>query len=205
MTMPRDFGFGDEALMLRDAARRFFQTNMPADRLHRLVAANPDPAREPECAWDRGLWQQMAELGWLGLFFPEDVGGLGLSFFDASLVLQKLATTLVPESERVLGTLAAASDALYFDVRDGNVKKLLKLAYADGAQPQEVALPVLGSFGFGGVQATLPGVLLDLESWTRARQIFSSCSYSTMSCGKMPVASSCRTNTRRRLSGGRSP
>jgi prolyl oligopeptidase len=83
------------------------------------------------------------------------------------------ATTLVPESERVLGTLAAASDALYFDVRDGNVKKLLKLAYADGAQPQEVALPVLGSFGFGGVQATLPGVLLDLESWTRARQIFS--------------------------------
>jgi prolyl oligopeptidase len=83
------------------------------------------------------------------------------------------ATTLVPESERVLGTLAAASDALYFDVRDGNVKKLFKLAYADGAQPQEVALPVLGSFGFGGVQATLPGVLLDLESWTRARQIFS--------------------------------
>jgi prolyl oligopeptidase len=83
------------------------------------------------------------------------------------------ATTLVPESERVLGTLAAASDALYFDVRDGNVKKLFKLAYADGAQPQEVAMPVLGSFGFGGVQATLPGVLLDLESWTRARQIFS--------------------------------
>ena len=67
MSMPRDFGFGDEALMLRDAARRFFQTNMPADRLHRLVAANPDPAREPECAWDRGLWQQMAELGWTGL------------------------------------------------------------------------------------------------------------------------------------------
>ncbi len=83
------------------------------------------------------------------------------------------ATTLVPESTRVLGTLAAAADALYFDVRDGNVKKLFKLAYRDGAQPQELALPVLGSFTFGGVQPTLPGLLLELESWTRARQIFS--------------------------------
>jgi hypothetical protein len=50
----------------------------------------------------------------------------------------------------VLGGLVAAADALYFDVRDGNVKKLFKLAYTDGAQPQEVVLPVQGSFGFGG-------------------------------------------------------
>jgi prolyl oligopeptidase len=82
------------------------------------------------------------------------------------------AATLVPESSRVLGTLAAAADAVYFDVRDGNVKKLYKLAAGDGAQPQEVALPVLGSFAFGGVNPTLPGLLLELESWTRARQIF---------------------------------
>lgn len=81
------------------------------------------------------------------------------------------AETLVPESTRVLGGLAAAADAVYFDVRDGNVKKLFKLAAAEGAQPQEVALPVLGSFTFGGVDPALPGVLLELESWTRARRI----------------------------------
>lgn len=83
------------------------------------------------------------------------------------------AATLLPESARVLGTLAAAADAVYLDVRDGNVKKLFKLAPTEGAQPQEVALPVQGSFGFAGVEPTLPGLLLDLQSWTRARQIFS--------------------------------
>jgi prolyl oligopeptidase len=82
------------------------------------------------------------------------------------------AATLVPESARVLGSLAAAADAAYLDVREGNVKKLFKLAAADGAPPQEVPLPVLGSFSFGGIDAALPGVLLELESWTRARQIF---------------------------------
>jgi prolyl oligopeptidase len=82
------------------------------------------------------------------------------------------AATLVSESSRVLGTLAAAADAVYFDVRDGNVKKLFRLSLAEGARPQEVALPVLGSFSFSGVDPTLPGLLLELESWTRARQIF---------------------------------
>ena len=71
MSVPRDFGFGDEAVMLRDAARRFFQANMPADRLHRLVAADADPGRTPGCAWEPELWRQMAELGWTGVAVPE--------------------------------------------------------------------------------------------------------------------------------------
>jgi prolyl oligopeptidase len=94
------------------------------------------------------------------------IGGRLEGFSPAS------AATLVPESPRVLGALATAADAVYLDVRDGNVKKLFKLA-AGGAQPQEVALPVQGSFGFTGVNPALPGVMLDLQSWTRARQIYS--------------------------------
>ena len=88
------------------------------------------------------------------------------------------ATLLVPESARVLSGIAAASDALYLEARDGNVKRLYKLAHADGAgpapTPQEVPLPVVGGFSFGGgsARADLPGVLLDLQGWTRARQIY---------------------------------
>ncbi len=88
------------------------------------------------------------------------------------------ATLLVPESARVLSGIAAASDALYLEARDGNVKRLYKLAHGDGAgpapTPQEVPLPVVGGFSFGGgsARADLPGVLLDLQGWTRARQIY---------------------------------
>ncbi|MDO9073737.1 MAG: prolyl oligopeptidase family serine peptidase [Rubrivivax sp.] len=90
-----------------------------------------------------------------------------LSSFDPAT-----AQVLVPESARVLTDIAAAQDALYLQARDGNVQRLLKLAYADGATPQEVQLPVLGAYGFAGAQPDLPGVLIDLQSWTRERQVY---------------------------------
>jgi prolyl oligopeptidase len=82
------------------------------------------------------------------------------------------ATVLVPESQRVLTGIASAMDGLYLEARDGNIKRLFKLAHSDGAQPQEVALPVLGSFSMSSVSPDQPGLLLDLQSWTRARQIY---------------------------------
>jgi prolyl oligopeptidase len=84
------------------------------------------------------------------------------------------AQVLMPEGPRVLAGIAAADDALYVEAREGNVKKLLRIAHRDGAAPQEVALPVQGAFALGAnsARADLPGVLLDLESWTRARQLY---------------------------------
>lgn len=82
------------------------------------------------------------------------------------------ATVLVAESQRVLTGIASAMDGLYLEARDGNVKRLFKLAHADGAQPQEVPLPVLGSFSMSSVRTDQAGLLLDLQSWTRARQIY---------------------------------
>jgi len=43
------------------------------------------------------VWKEMAGLGWLGLAYPESVGGMGMRFFDQALVIEKLGTTLVPE------------------------------------------------------------------------------------------------------------
>ena len=83
------------------------------------------------------------------------------------------ATVLLPESERVLAGIGAAEDALYIEARDGNIKRLYKRAHADGAPVQEVPLPVIGAFTLGsGARADLPGGWLDLQSWTRARQIY---------------------------------
>ncbi len=84
------------------------------------------------------------------------------------------ARVLVPESEQVLTGLAVASDALYVAARAGNLKQLLRRAHRDDAPTEEVPLPVLGAFNLGGnsARADLPGVLLDLDSWTRARQLY---------------------------------
>ncbi len=82
------------------------------------------------------------------------------------------ASVLVPETTRVLTGIASAMDGLYLEARDGNIKRLFKLAHADGAQLQQVSLPVLGSFTMTSVRTNQPGLLLDLQSWTRARQIY---------------------------------
>jgi prolyl oligopeptidase len=89
------------------------------------------------------------------------------------------AQVAVPASERVLTGLAAAKDALYMEARDGNIKRLFKLAYASGAQPQEIKLPVEGAFNLAGDESNwsaadprFDGVIVDLQSWTRARQIY---------------------------------
>src|SRR5439155_23553320 len=53
------------------------------------------------------------------------------------------ATTVVPASDRVLTNFAAAKDALYIEVRDGNVKRLLRRTWGSPAA-QAVAVPVEG-------------------------------------------------------------
>ena len=89
------------------------------------------------------------------------------------------ARVVVPASDRVVIRVAAAADALYVETRDGNIKRLFKRAYDAAADATEVPLPIEGSFSLGdgesGASAAdprLPGVLIELESWTRARQVF---------------------------------
>ena len=43
------------------------------------------------------LWKVMAEMGWVGLHFPETFGGSGLGFFEFSLLLQVVGRKLMPE------------------------------------------------------------------------------------------------------------
>lgn len=78
MTQAINFGFGEEETMLRDSARRFFEDNLPTDKLHALVGDDSDPHRGLEAKWASGLWQQMVELGWTMLAVPESAGGMGM-------------------------------------------------------------------------------------------------------------------------------
>lgn len=89
------------------------------------------------------------------------------------------AEVLMPPSERVVTNLAVAQDAVYIEARDGNIKRLFKAVHTPGAGVSEVVLPVQGSFaladdegGLGAANPDLPGLVLDLQGWTRARQIY---------------------------------
>ncbi|MFB0567372.1 MAG: acyl-CoA dehydrogenase family protein, partial [Candidatus Bathyarchaeia archaeon] len=52
------------------------------------------------------LWQEMVELGWMGLVFPEEYGGSGMSFLDLVVLLEEIGRY---PSERCL--VGGASEA----------------------------------------------------------------------------------------------
>jgi len=84
-----NFSLTDDQRMLVDAAVGFTRKQSPVVRMRKL--------REDPLGWSPEVWRQMGDLGWLGLPFPEAVGGIGGSFVDLALVLEQLGTTLVPE------------------------------------------------------------------------------------------------------------
>ena len=81
------------------------------------------------------------------------------------------ADLVVPPSEQVVQNVAAASDALYVQSLDGGIGRLWRVPYA-GGKPEAVALPLDGSVGLSGTDQRVPGTLLELTSWTRARKIY---------------------------------
>jgi len=96
-----DFGFNDEQDMLRDATRRFLDSEMPLQRVREYLEAEGP-------GFDTGVWRKAAELGWFGLLVPEEHGGAGQSIVDAVVVAEELGRTVQPGPylPTILGTMA---------------------------------------------------------------------------------------------------
>jgi alkylation response protein AidB-like acyl-CoA dehydrogenase len=97
--------------MIAETAADFAADRSPISRFRELREAGDD------VGFSRALWKEMAELGWLGIAYPESVGGAGMGFAELALVMEQLGRRLAPEpllSCAVLGgraLLHAGSDA----------------------------------------------------------------------------------------------
>ncbi len=80
----------DQELLAKTAAD-FVAERSPVSRVRQLRDAN-----DPD-GFSRALWKEMAELGWVGIPFPEAVGGAGMGLAELAVVLEALGRTLAPE------------------------------------------------------------------------------------------------------------
>ncbi|MGE2832529.1 acyl-CoA dehydrogenase family protein [Mycobacterium sp. SMC-4] len=83
---------------LRDTARGVAATHLAVD-------AHPDPSL------DRGLWDELEKLGFIGLCAPEAVGGSDGDLLDAATVLAELTTVRVPFAEAAFVAAPALGQA----------------------------------------------------------------------------------------------
>src|SRR4051812_13020797 len=96
----------EHAAMLKESIADFITRGMDIARVRKL--------RGTPGEYDRKVWRQMAELGWLGIAIPESYGGMGLGLAETAIVAEGLGRALAPEPYTACAVLAgnvlAASD-----------------------------------------------------------------------------------------------
>ena len=93
----------DQELLAKTAAD-FVAGRSPLARVRELRD------KSDETGFSRDLWKEMAELGWVGIPFPESLGGAGLGLAELVVVLEAVGRALAPEP--FLSTVLLAGQAL---------------------------------------------------------------------------------------------
>jgi alkylation response protein AidB-like acyl-CoA dehydrogenase len=83
-----DFSFTEEQEMLRMSARDFLAKECPKAKVREMD--------KDERGYDPQLWHSMAELGWTGLTFPEEYGGMGAGFMDLVVLMEEVGRNILP-------------------------------------------------------------------------------------------------------------
>ena len=83
-----NFDFGDDLKLLRDEARKMLAARcQPATVRRVLESAEP---------YDRGLWKEIAGMGWTGAAIPEAHGGAGLGHLGLCVLAEEMGRVLAP-------------------------------------------------------------------------------------------------------------
>jgi len=82
-----DFDISEPQRILLDSARNFFEKE--AKDFARKI-------EKEEKQFSLEFWQKMAQLGWLGIVFPEEYGGTDGDFVDLLLLLEEMGKALIP-------------------------------------------------------------------------------------------------------------
>lgn len=78
----------EEQEILRKSARDFLTEKCPKTLVREM--------EEDEKGYSPQLWKEIADLGWMGLAFPEEYGGGGMSFLDLAVLLEEMGRVLFP-------------------------------------------------------------------------------------------------------------
>jgi alkylation response protein AidB-like acyl-CoA dehydrogenase len=134
-----DFELDQDQQMLAKTVANFAKNESPVARFRQL--------RDNDIGYQLASWRKMGELGWMGVPFSESVGGFGGTFVECAIILENLATTLVPEpylASVVLGGMtlarggnAAQHEAYLTPMIEGETT--LALAYSEAQSRYDVS------------------------------------------------------------------
>lgn len=123
----------EEQELLKNSAREFIKANFSVSQVREMRD------EDHPLGYSLEHWKQMAALGWTGIIFPEQYGGLGLGYAELGVVLEELgrslaaqpflSTVLLAGNTLLIGGTEAQKDAWLPEICVGN--KVLALAFQE--------------------------------------------------------------------------
>ncbi|MBV8507969.1 MAG: acyl-CoA/acyl-ACP dehydrogenase [Alphaproteobacteria bacterium] len=83
-----DIGFTEEQELLRESARRFFESECTAQFVRQRMAESAAVTDE--------FWRKLADQGWFGIIYPEEESGLGLGLVDLVVLMEEMGRAVMP-------------------------------------------------------------------------------------------------------------
>lgn len=124
-----DLDFSKDQKMIQASVREFLEKECPSDKVREL--------EEDDNGYDPEMWRKMAELGWMGIMFPEEYEGTEGDFIDLAIVIEEIGKKLLPSP--FFPTVALCSLPLLEYGNDEQKKSFLP-RIADGEEIWTLAL-----------------------------------------------------------------
>ena len=100
-------GYSEEQIELMDVATSFCRDKSPIAKVRKLIA--------DDHGYDPAVWQEIVDLGWLGIAVPEALGGVGLAMAEVAPIAEQMGRRLLATpfatSTIAAQALLAAGDA----------------------------------------------------------------------------------------------
>ena len=144
-----DLTYDEQQRAIKTTARDFFADNCSMETVRELEGKSPGYSQE--------LWRQMADLGWLGITFPEQYGGLGGGFLDLYVLYEEMGRTLAPSPH--LTSVVLSGETILGAGSDAQKSRFLPAISSGEIIVTSALLEPNGAYGPEGVelQATADG------------------------------------------------
>ena len=83
-----DIKLNELQVQLQDTSKKFMEKECTMQFVREM--------EKSELGYSSKMWQQMADMGWLGLPLPEDCGGMGMSTVDLVILMKELGRKICP-------------------------------------------------------------------------------------------------------------
>jgi alkylation response protein AidB-like acyl-CoA dehydrogenase len=147
-----DFKLSEEQEALQEMARDFIGERWPADQAREALDKRPAVLGED-------IWQEIVEMGWLGVAAGEDVGGIGGDIMTAAVLSQEAGRGVLPGpfQSSLVAVLAVERGA------DEALRKELVPRLIDGSVRATIAIEEPG--GLYGPDAVTAEVRAGADGW----------------------------------------